>query len=396
MFVAGVLEALDVLRPLVGKLGTEPVESDEAVELVDLGVELERLGAAVRMIAARSVDSHRWMAAGFRSAAAWMAAKAGVPVGPSIAALETLRLLDDLPATADAFRSGRLSLAQVSEIAAVASEWPVTEQRLLDVAEVMSLSELREECGRVKAAAVTDEDDRYRRLRKGRYLRSWTDRDGAVRLSARLTPDEGARLLAEVDACCGQMERDARAGGWYEGHDAHRADALVDLARTGADTDRPAGPESMVHVWVDYDALVRGHTVDGEHCEIPGIGPVPVSVAKRMANDSILKVIVTKGVEVTAVAHSGRNIRAHQRTALLARDPKCIVPGCEMRRGLQIDHHGPYVETRYTSVEGLARLCPWHHYLKSHCGYTYRGGPGTWEWIPPERPTDPPTTDRGP
>jgi hypothetical protein len=53
---------------------------------------------------------------------------------------------------------------------------------------------------------------------------------------------------------------------------------------------------------------------------------VPVSVAKRMANDSILKVIVTKGVEITAVAHSGRNIRAHQRTALLARDPKCIVP----------------------------------------------------------------------
>src|SRR5437867_4438377 len=88
-------------------------------------------------------------------------------------------------------------------------------------------------------------------------------------------------------------------------------------------------------------------------------------------------------------------VRAHQRTALEARDPKCIVPGCEMRRGLQIDHCGPYVETRYTSVEGLARLCRWHHYLKSHCGYTYRGGPGTWEWIPPERPTDPPTTGRG-
>jgi hypothetical protein len=114
-----------------------------------------------------------------------------------------------------------------------------------------------------------------------------------------------------------------------------------------------------------------------------------------MANDSILKVILAKGVEITAVAHSGRNIRAHQRTALLARDPKCIVPGCEIRRGLQIDHRPPYVETRYTSVEELARLCPWHHYQKSHCGYTYRGGPGTWEWIAPETPTDPPTTGRG-
>ncbi len=326
-----------------------------------------------------------------------MAAEAGTPVGPAIAAMETLRLLDELPATAAAFRDGRLSLTQVSQIADVASEWPATEQQLLDAAEVMSLNEFSDECRRVKAACITDEDDRYRRLRTGRYIRSWTDRDGAVRVSARLTPDEGARLLAEVDARCGAMERDARAGGWYEGHDAHRADALVDLARSACGAEGPgAGPEAMVHIWVDYEALVRGHTVDEERCEIPGIGPIPVSVARRMANDAILKLVLTKGVEITAVAHAGRNIRAHQRTALECRDATCIVPGCEVRRGLQIDHRGPYVETRYTNVESLARLCPWHHYQKSHCGYTYRGGPGTWQWIPPETPTQPPTTDRGP
>ena len=82
-------------------------------------------------------------------------------------------------------------------------------------------------------------------------------------------------------------------------------------------------------------------------------------------------------------------MRAHQRTAIEARDVTCIVPGCGIRRGLQIDHRGPYVETRYTGVETLARLCRWHHYLKSHCGYTYRGGPGAWEWIaPPDRDQD--------
>jgi hypothetical protein len=279
-------------------LADEPIGNAEAAELVGLCIEAERLVTAARMMAARAVDSEHWKARGFRSAAAWMAAEAGTPVGPAIAAMETLRLLDDLPATGAAFREGWLSLAQVSEIADVASEWPATEEQLLDAAAIMSLNEFREECRRVKAACVTDEDDRYRRLRKGRYLRTWTDRDGAVRLSARLTPDEGARLLAEVDARCGAMERDARAGGWYEGHDAHRADALVDLARTGGGAERPAaGPEAMVHVWVDYDALLRGHTVEEEHCEIPGIGPVPVSVARRMANDAILKVILTKGVE---------------------------------------------------------------------------------------------------
>jgi len=277
MFVGGVVEVLEILRPFVAKLGTEPVGGDEALELVDLGIELERLGAAVRIIAARSVDSDRWKAAGFRSAASWMAARAGLPVGPSIAAMQTLRLLDELPATAEAFRSGCLSLAQVNAIVDVASEWPATEQRLLDAAEVMSLGELREECRRVKAAAVTDEDEWYRRLRKGRYFRSWTDRDGAVRLSARLTPDGAARLLAEVDTRCGEIEGDARAGGWYEGHDAHRADALVDLAHTAGGAGQSGGPEAVIHVMVDYEALARGQNGDGGRCEIPGIGPIPVS-----------------------------------------------------------------------------------------------------------------------
>ena len=82
-------------------------------------------------------------------------------------------------------------MAQVSEVAEVAAEWPMTEQQLLNAAEVMSLSELREECRRVKAAHVS--------------------------LSGRFTPDEGARLLAEVDVRCGGMERDARAGDGTKG-----------------------------------------------------------------------------------------------------------------------------------------------------------------------------------
>ena len=37
-----------------------------------------------------------------------------------------------------------------------------------------------------------------------------------------------------------------------------------------------------------------------------------------------------------------------------------------------------------TKLEDLAHLCRFHHYLKTFCGYTYRGGPGTWEWLAPE------------
>jgi uncharacterized protein YbjQ (UPF0145 family) len=386
-----VVDVLGRLRPVVAELDVGALDGEVAAGLVELFVEVEQLAAAGRVLATLAVEPDRWRREGFRSAAAWMASKSGRPVGPAIATLEMAGLLDDLPVTAAAFRAGRLSEAQAREITDAAAECPGAEQQLVDAAQKLSLLELREECRRVKAAAIVDEDERYRRLRRGRYLRSWTDRDGAVRLAARLTPDEGARLLAEVDARRDEMVADARAGGWYEGSDAHRADALVDLARTAGGAGGAVGPDAMVHVSVDYEALMRGHTVEGERCEIPGLGPIPVSVARRLADDAILKVLVTKGVEVTTVAHAGRHIPAHLRTAVECRDPTCIVPNCDMRRGLQIDHRAPWTPTRDTSLANLARLCRWHHYQKSHLGYTYRGGPGTWEWIPPDTPIGPPT-----
>jgi hypothetical protein len=59
------------------------------------------------------------------------------------------------------------------------------------------------------------------------------------------------------------------------------------------------------------------------------------------------------------------------------------VPRCDVRRDLEIDHRSTYNRTRVTQLSELTRLCRWHHYQKTHLGYTYRGGPGAWEWIPP-------------
>jgi len=201
-------------------------------------------------------------------------------------------------------------------------------------------------------------------------------------MSFRGTPDELARLRTAIDRRTNEIVVDAVRGGWFEGRDAHRADALIDLARPGSAA--PAGPDSTIHVVVDYDALMRGHTVAGEQCEIPGIGPIPVTLARQLSEDAILKVLLTKGVDVVAVAHAGYTVPAHLRTALDIRDPKCIVPRCDVRRNLERDHRNTYSRTRVTKLDDLAHLCKWHHHQKTFLGYTYRGGPGNWEWIPPD------------
>jgi uncharacterized protein DUF222 len=388
-----VVDVLGMLRPLVADVDVKALDPEDGAELVELAVEIERLGEALRVLGTQAVArGGLWRREGFRSPAAWMAAKAGIPVGPAIRMMEMADQLPGLPVVAAAFRAGRLSGMQAREIVDAAAEVPHAQHQLVDKAQKLSFGDLKEECRRVKASVITDEEDRHRRIHKSRYLRSWMERDGAVRLSARLTPDEGALLLAAVDARRDEIIVDAYRGRWYENPEAHRADALVDVALTAGGGDGAGGgsPQAMVHVLVDYEALMRGYTITGERCEVPGLGPIPVPLARRMADDCILKVLVTKGVEITAVAHAGRTIPAHLRTALECRDPKCVAPHCEVRRGLQIDHRVPWSATRDTSLDNLARLCRWHHYQKSHLGYTYRGGPGTWEWVAPQQPIGPP------
>lgn len=387
MFDAGVdgplVEVLASVRSLVAGFEVDGLDAHEAAQVVEQCAEGERLLGALRALAAATLeDKALWRREGFRSPAHWMASKTGTAVGPAIATLEMVGLLADLPVLAEAFRAGRLSEAQAREIAAVAAEVPDAEEQLVEAAGKLTLRGLQEECRRVEAAAAVDEDDRYRQVHRRRKIRAWVDRHNLGRLSATMTPDELARVMAEIDRRTGVIAEGAIRGRWFESWDAHRVDALVEMCLP--DGDRPTPPATMVHVVVDYEALMRGHTVGGERCEIPGIGPIPVTLARQMAEDSILKVLLTRGVDVMAVAHGGYTIPAHLRTALDVRDPKCIVPGCDGRRRLEKDHRNAFGRTRVTKLEDLAHLCPFHHYLKTFCGYTYRGGPGTWEWIPPE------------
>ena len=386
MFDAGVDsldEVLAAIRSLVAGFEVDGLDAQEAAAVVERCAEGERLLAALRVFDAATLeDKALWRREGFRSVAHWMASKTGTAVGPALSTLEMVGLLSELPAVAEAFRSGRLSEAQAREIAAVAAEVPGVEEQLLEAAGKLTLRSLQDECRRVEAAAAVDEDDRHRQVHRQRKLRAWVDRHNIGRLSATMTPDELARVMGEIDRHCGDIVAGAIRGGWFESWEAHRVDALVEM--TLPDDDGLAPPASMVHVVVDYEALMRGHTVAGERCEIPGLGPIPVTLARQMAEDCILKVLLTKGVDVMAVAHGGYTIPAHLRTALDVRDPKCIVPGCDARRRLQKDHRNAFGRTQVTKLEDLAHLCPFHHYLKTFCGYTYRGRPGTWEWIPPE------------
>jgi hypothetical protein len=375
---------IGLLRTAVHRMEPKYLSGKEAAELVKVFAEGERLCSAGKTLAARAVErSTAWHGQGHKSAAHWLAAQTGVAVGQAVGTLETGRRLEHLSATTAAFASGELSETRVREVAVAAAACPSSEHELLETARTETVPALKERCRNVVAAA-TDETERYARIRKNRLFRHWTDVTGAFRLEASLTPDAGATLLAAMEPHRDRITRQARKAGRTETREAYAADALVAMVRDRAGSS--GGPKSMVHVVADHAALLRGHVEPGEVCEIPGMGSVPVAVARALASDCFLKVLLTDGIDVTAVAHAGRTISASLRTALDARDPTCVVKGCDVREGLEYDHVIPFAEGGPTSKENLVRQCEWHHYLKTQCGYRLVGGHGNWTLVGPDPP----------
>src|SRR6266516_6542877 len=188
------------------------MDVSQCKEAVDLYTQAERLSVAGRgMVARRVEDAVTWKRDGHRSAAHWLASTTGVSVGAAARSLQTARELEDLPETADAFRSGELSEAQASEIAAAATLDPAAEGRLLDTARGgSSFRGFRDQC---REAALRAADDRTaaQRLHESRAVHTWCD--GPYRMEVRLRPDIGARVESVLEAKTDELFAAARAQG---------------------------------------------------------------------------------------------------------------------------------------------------------------------------------------
>jgi hypothetical protein len=364
------------IRGLISSFDAERVPTKDVAEFVELFSELERLAIAGRTLIARRVErSTVWCNQGYKTPARWMAAKAQVTLQSAIATIDTGRRLAELPATRQALQQGKLSRIQAAEISAAAAANPSAEKHLLRAAKTDTVAQLREKCAEVLASAKRDRDA-DERIHRSRYLRSWSDPDGAFRLDARMPSDAGAKLISTVRARAREFEDQARRAGSKESSEAHAADALVSLA----DSSTP-GPRAVVHVHVDKAAWERGYAENGERSLVPGMGPISVPAARRLGDEGIVEAVLDDGADVRAVATVGRAIPARLRAALESRDPTCVVPGCDQRERLEIDHVIPISEGGTTRLDNLARLCRWHHQLKTHRGWQLTGRPGAWNWV---------------
>lgn len=363
----GIAALREQLSALVSGLDLGCCLPSAAARLVDEGEQIERLGRAIKTLAAtRVVEAGAWPRDRARSPEDWLASATGTSKTDAAELLATGRALQQLPGTLDAVRGGRLSGRQAKAVAGAAALDPSAEGRLLDTAQHSSLGELQNEARRTRAAADPGPDATRRRIHAARSLRHWVAPDGVGHLHASGTPDSIARLAARITHRASQVFDAARRAGKREPLEAYAFDALAELvAEDGSGPGLPVGADAKIIVRVDHTALVRGDTEPGETCEIAGIGPIPVSVVHEWMDEAFVTAILTDGEDVTRVVHLGRKFTAKQRTALQWRDPECCVRGCTNTQRLEYDHDHPWADTHTTTVEHGDRLCHAHHKRKT-------------------------------
>jgi hypothetical protein len=302
--------------------------------------------------------------------------------------LEAAGAANRAPVVGAALGSGDLSVDQARVLAPAAAAVPGAAGGLVALAKAgASLEDLALEAARTLRAARGEADQVAAELRLDarRCAKVWHAPDGTVRLWARLGPLDGAGVLAclekETDALF--AETAGKEPRWRRDH--LMADALVGLVTGSA---RAKGARVLVHV--DAAALRRGEARGAERCEIAGVGPVSVRAVRALLGQGWASLLVEDGADVTTVTSFTRAVPARMKTALLARDGGCVVPGCPATRGLELHHwrtgffeHGP------TSLDNLSTLCRRHHAMVTKAGWRLGGGPGRWVFLPPRRSAKP-------
>ncbi len=279
--------------------------------------------------------------------------------------MKTGKRLRELPTVARAAKQGALSSEQTDIIADAATANPAAQARLVDAAKDRDVRGLKQECQRTKANADPDSEATRARIHAQRSYRTWTDDEGVGHLHLSGAPDSVARMDHAIRGGADRRFRDARRAGRRECPDAYAFDAAEALLTSDGGLPTTPGSDAKILVRVDYPALLRGRCLEGETCEVAGMGPIPVSVVHDWMQDAFLAAVVTKGTEITKVVHLGRRFTAEQRTALQWKDPICARKGCSNRLGLEYDHFEDWATTRTTRVPAAKRFCHSCHFLKS-------------------------------
>ncbi|HEY8828518.1 MAG TPA: DUF222 domain-containing protein, partial [Jatrophihabitantaceae bacterium] len=317
--------------------------------------------------------------------------------------LELARELTRLPGTLDLLESGGLtehharhlaeSTVGLDDAAATAVEAAV-----LPSAPEQSLATFKRAVRKaVLVAAPKPAEEAHQEAMTQRRVARTPVGDGMSEIWM-LLPDTGAStfMTAVVALACRVGGDDPRTA------DQRRADAVVQLAldalhgTSSGDLPREHGMRPSVQVTVALSTLL---SLDEQPAELDGSGPIPASVARRIAADETgtwRRLITDPLGRLLDYGRSTYQPPKDLADHVIARDRTCRFSNCNRRAGrCELDHTTGWEQGGTTSETNIECLCRRHHHGKHESGWQPRRlDDGSAEWISPtgHRYIEPPAT----
>ncbi len=359
---------------------------------VDVLVALERhlawlSGMQQRVLAAMAADDtseDRWV----REEVGCALRLSAVTAQRRLAVAETLT--GTLAATGRALRRGRISYLHAMTLAEATygldAETAVAVQaRVLRRANGQTLAEFKRSLRRAVHALdpARVEQQRAQAMTERRVCVTPRD-DGMAELWALLPAEGAAAVMAAVD-CLASVT----SGTDPRTTDQRRADALVDLGVAALHDPllpKAQGMRPAVHVTVALSTLLG---LDEQPGELAGHGPIPASVARRLAADhtGTWRRLLTDPATGHLLDYGHTTYRPPKDLTdyVIARDQTCTFPGCSRNAArCDIDHRIPHTKGGNTNPENLQPLCKRHHRLKHETGWKLaRTTNGSYRWTSP-------------
>jgi hypothetical protein len=352
------------------------------------------------LLAAELDRREGWGAYGTRSCAHWLNWRCGIALGAAREHLRVGHALASLPGVLTGFSSGALSYSKVRALTRVATA--ANEEELVELAGWATAGQLEAICRAYRSAVSQEAETRAAvEQHRRRSVRSWTNAEGQVVIYAELPPEEGAAVLASLDAMANALEpfRDvpaetpgdvpAETGGDVPTETPHvlptaeprcvegdqhfhqrRADALVAMAEAAlASGEPPIVSPDRYRVVVHVDRRVLEDPGAAGSCHIEGGGALAPATVRRLACCGEVVEIIHGVEDGSLFAGTTRKVPTRLRRLLQVRDGRCRFPGCSSLLRLDAHHVVFWTDGGPTTLDNLVLLCRTHHRLVHEEGF---------------------------
>ena len=317
----------------------------------------------------------------------------GVTAQRRLAVAETL--VESLPGALRSLQSGAISYLHAMTLTEAvygldAEVATAVETRVLARAGEQSLANFKRSVARAVASAAPAraEEDHQQGLAERRVCITPRE-DGMAELWALLPADGAAAVKAAIDALAA-----ATATNDERSVDQRRADALVELGVAALHDPllpKAQGMRPSIQVTVAASTLLG---LDEQPGELAGHGPIPATLARRIAADptGTWRRLITDPLTGQLLDYGHTTYRPPRNLAehVIARDQTCVFPNCRRpAHRCDLDHRIPASAGGDTSVHNLAVLCRRHHRAKHHAGWRTKRNQnaGDSHWTSPTRHT---------